>query len=73
MIAAEVTLSCGARAECARLGIAEPVARRARARPSSSHERPMYLVVTAELPDGRRLQMSCRHDRPHHVASLRLA
>jgi hypothetical protein len=67
-----VTLSAGALAACDRLHVNEMAVRRARARPVSEHERPMYLVVQGELEDGRTVSMSCQHDRPWHVLTFNL-
>ena len=73
MTTASVTLSCRARAACARLGIAEPVAKRARAGGVATHETPRFLVVMGDLPDGRAVRMECSPARPEYVSSLGLA
>jgi hypothetical protein len=69
---ADVTLSPRALAACRRLGASELEVREARAR-GASREQPAWLVVYGELRDGRRVVMSCQHDRPWHVDALRLA
>jgi hypothetical protein len=70
MNATDVTLSPGALASCERLGIDEIAIRRARADSVSEFARPAYLVVIGQLPDGRTIRLSCRHDLPKHVAAL---
>lgn len=69
----DITLSPGARATCQRLGITEVDVRRARAGECSELEQPQYLVLYGELGDGRPIVMSCQHDRPWHVISVRFA
>ena len=68
----QVTLSDRARAACRRLGIGEPTVERMRAGAVSTYDGGSYLVVEASLPDGRRVRMTCRHDLPGHVCSLRV-
>lgn len=73
MIPSDVTLSPGARATCSRLGVPEPALQRARVASASEMEQPTYLVIYGQLEDGRTILMSCQHDRPWHIISVRLA
>lgn len=70
MVPVNVTLSRRAHAFCVRHRIPEPAIKRARAGSSSSEYRPDFLVVTADLEDGRRIRMRCCHDQPGQIASL---
>jgi hypothetical protein len=73
MHSTDITLSPGARATCERLGITEIEVRRARSSSVSERAQPQYLVVYGELEGGRSIVMSCQHDRPWHVVSVRFA
>jgi hypothetical protein len=66
-----VTLSENARRLCAKLGVPESGIKQARAGSTGETERPEWLVVYGELPDGRRVRMMCPHHIPHHVVTWR--
>lgn len=70
----DVTLGPGARAAAERYGILESDLKLARAVSVATNEMPQYLVVISRLPepDGRRVQMSCLHETPGHIVSVRL-
>lgn len=68
----DVTLGPGARAAAERFGIQESGLKLARALSYSTNDMPQYLVVIGQLPDGRRVQMSCLHETPGHIVSVRL-
>lgn len=65
-----VTLSRQAHAFCVRHRITEPELKRARQGSSSTEQRPDFIVVTADLEDGRRIRMRCCHDAPGQIVSL---
>lgn len=67
----DVILSRRAQALCAQLGISQGDLRKARAGPTSGWEGREYYVVTGELPDGRSVRMSCRHDHRHYIVTFR--
>lgn len=67
-----VTLSSRAQRTAAQHRIPEPWVHRARNGPSSTEEKPDFIVVTADLEDGRRIRMRCCHEQPGQIVSLQV-
>lgn len=66
-----VTLGDRARKFAAQIGVSEQELKAARAGSTSETEGNQYLVVWAELPDGRRIRMLCPFHIPCHIVTFR--
>lgn len=66
----DISLSDRARNAARRHRIPEAEVRRARHGSRCSNETAAFLIVDAELADGRRIRMRCNHEQPGQIVSI---